>query len=210
MATQALGKLMDDRLLRPTIPNEVKNMPSIALKPLSVAQNELLDEPGRRKKPGKWACSGLAGIMIAFAPLAVTASAQVVDCDAYAQNYANSYIGGGGQDLDVVDGAMQGAVAGGAWEGPSGARRGAIAGGALSVLDNLGATPEGWTALYDMAFRICRQETSRVNHHPRSLGDPSVSHRPGLNRVQRPMQQPPAALEPAPGSLEPDAPARFD
>ncbi|GAA0771126.1 hypothetical protein E1180_12110 [Roseibium denhamense] len=108
---------------------------------------------------------------------ASSASAQPIDCAAYATAYANQHIDPDPTDLPMVDNAMRGAVAGGAWAGESGARRGAIAGGALSVLDDLGSYPAGWRGLYDMAYRLCRQEQSPVTHRPSTLGDPS--HMPG-------------------------------
>jgi len=108
------------------------------------------------------------------------------DCDAYARAYANAHTSADPTDLPLVDGAMEGAVAGGAWEGPDGARRGARAGAALSVLGTLGNYPSGWRGLYDIAFSLCRNRQSPVNHRPSTLGDPSY----------RPLQPPPGRLEP--------------
>ncbi len=107
-------------------------------------------------------------------PIPLPAIPRTADCDAYATAYADSYRGSGDPTGDIVDRAMGGAVAGGAWAGPGGARRGARAGGALAVLDNLAAYPGGWQALYDMAYQLCRNETSGVTHRPQTLGDPSV------------------------------------
>lgn len=85
------------------------------------------------------------------------------DCDAYAADYADRYLGSGDPTGDIVSGAMAGAVGGGAWEGPSGAQRGAAAGGALAVLGNLAAYPGGWEGLYDMAYQMCRQQKRNSN-----------------------------------------------
>ncbi|MEP1930507.1 MAG: hypothetical protein ABJJ37_04435 [Roseibium sp.] len=126
-------------------------------------------------------------------------TAQQQDCHAYAQDYANSYINPDRSDLAVVDNAMRGAVAGGAWQGPGGAQRGAIVGGSLSVLDNLGSYPGGWRGLYDMAYRQCRNATSSVTHRPKTLGDPS--YRPYTSPLVRPAPPlPPRKLAP----LEPN------
>jgi len=110
-------------------------------------------------------------------PIPLPAVPQGPNCDGYARAYADSYRGNGDPTGDIVAGGMEGAVAGGAWRGPGGARRGARAGGALAVLDNLAAYPGGWQALYDMAYQICRNETSGVTHRPSTLGDPSVKCR---------------------------------
>ncbi|MBD8893433.1 hypothetical protein IG616_17955 [Labrenzia suaedae] len=67
-------------------------------------------------------------------------------------------MGSGDPTGDIVSGAMEGAVAGGAWAGPGGARRGARVGGAAAVLDNLATYPGGWQALYDMGYQICRTD----------------------------------------------------
>ncbi|MCK7611269.1 hypothetical protein [Roseibium sediminicola] len=120
--------------------------------------------------------------------------AQPVDCDAYARDYADAHVSGDPTDLKVVDRAMEGAVAGGAWRGQSGARRGAVAGGALGVLDTLGNDPAGWRGLYDLAYRLCRNSQSPAAHRPSTLGDPS--YRPATQRPQRavpPFPAPPAA-----------------
>ncbi|WP_417667221.1 hypothetical protein [Roseibium sp.] len=110
-------------------------------------------------------------------PIPLPAVPRAANCDAYARAYADSYRGSGDPTGDIVAGGMRGAVAGGAWQGPSGARRGARAGGALAVLDNLASYPGGWQALYDMAYQLCRNETSGVTHRPQTLGDPSVKCR---------------------------------
>lgn len=83
------------------------------------------------------------------------AGAQPADCEAYAIDYANRFIGSGDMVGDAVEGGMKGAVVGGAWRGPSGAKRGAQAGGALGVLNNLGSDPRAWEGLYDMAYQMC-------------------------------------------------------
>ncbi|GAB4577152.1 MAG: hypothetical protein Tsb0019_04910 [Roseibium sp.] len=124
-----------------------------------------------------------------------TAHAQQVDCAAYARTYADAHVSLVQTDLEIVDGAMAGAVAGGAWEGPGGARRGAVLGGALGVLDTLGNTPAGWRGLYDLAYRMCRNRHSPVTHRAATLGDPS--HRPALRPsfgLEPPL--PPAPLAP--------------
>jgi hypothetical protein len=116
----------------------------------------------------------LAGLVV----LPITdAKAQTTpaDCDAYARDYANARVGSGDMVGDVVEGGMRGAVAGGQWRGPVGAKRGARVGGALGVMDNLGSLPGGWEALYDMAYQMCRNETSSANHQPSTLGNPSAS-----------------------------------
>jgi len=110
------------------------------------------------------------------------ALAQALDCDLYARNYADAHVAADPTDLHVVDRAMGGAVAGGAWRGPEGARRGAVAGGALGVLDTLGNYPAGWRGLYDLAYRLCRNSQSPVTHRPSTLGDPS--HRPAPPRLR--------------------------
>ncbi|MEP3047909.1 MAG: hypothetical protein ABJL55_19225 [Roseibium sp.] len=141
----------------------------------------------------------LVGATGLFALFSGPAAAQQQDCHAYATAYANSYVNPDPSDLAVVDNAMRGAVAGGAWQGPSGARRGAIVGGALSVLDDLGSYQGGWQGLYDMAYRQCRNSTSSVTRRPSTLGDPSYRSRPSpLVRPAPPL--PPRKLAP----LEPN------
>ncbi|GGB60162.1 hypothetical protein GCM10011316_35250 [Roseibium aquae] len=138
-------------------------------------------------------------LLLALLPLAggTSVAAQSIDCDAQARAYADSYLGRGNRDLDILDGAMGGAVAGGEWRGDSGARRGARAGAALEVLDNLATYPGGWQGLYDMAYQECMRRNSPVEHRPRSLGDPA--YRPPLARPAYPPvpARPPAPLEPA-------------
>jgi len=156
---------------------------------------------GRKRIPGdsRPASSRVAitGLMLGGAALitsltgAKAADFQNVDCASYARSYADAHVTSDPGDLSVADGGMRGAVVGGAWEGPSGARRGARAGAALSVLDSLGNYPSGWRGLYDMAYRLCRNSQSSVNHRPSTLGDPSY----------RPAQ-------PSFGQLEPPAPPR--
>lgn len=127
------------------------------------------------------------------------AVAKAPDCGAYARSYADARTSPTPESLSVADGAMGGAIAGGAWEGPSGARRGAIAGGALSVLDSLGNYPAGWRALYDLAYRLCRNAQSPVTHRPNTLGDPA--YRPSPSPAGQ-------AIPPLPAP--PDAPVRHD
>jgi len=81
--------------------------------------------------------------------------AQDIDCDTYAIDYANRFVGSGDMVGDAVEGGMKGAVVGGAWRGPSGAKRGARAGGALGVLNNIGSDPRAWEGFYDMAYQMC-------------------------------------------------------
>ncbi len=138
-----------------------------------------------------------AAVMLFAVCYAPPAFAQFTDCDAYAKAYADAHINPDQSDLPIVDGAMEGAVAGGAWRGPGGARRGALTGGALAVLDNLGSTPAGWRGLYDLAYRLCRNAQSPVTHRPSTLGDPS--YRPALPGSSRP-----EPLRP----MEPLAPSR--
>ncbi|MTI45931.1 hypothetical protein E1178_20190 [Roseibium hamelinense] len=165
--------------------------------------------PGPRKPRPSQRAARLKGVLPTVCALlllsAESALAQPVDCDAYARSYANSYMGSGNQDLDAVDGAMRGAVAGGAWRGPSGARRGALAGGALGVLDSLGSTPEGWNALYDMAFRLCQNQNSAITHHPQTLGDPTLHGGPGAYGYDYPVPSPgrPSDLGTERGPLDP-------
>ena len=120
----------------------------------------------------------LVGVVACVSFTAEPATAQPVDCDAYARSYADAHVSSDPTDLAVVDRAMRGAVAGGAWEGPSGARRGATAGGALAVLGSLGNHPAGWRGLYDLAYRLCRNQQSTVTHRPTTLGDPSYRASP--------------------------------
>lgn len=144
------------------------------------------------KRPGKkvsWPAfpaapqrqSVLAGVLLSFCALSA-ANAQTVNCDAYARSYANAHTSNDPTNVPIVDGGMQGAVAGGAWKGPGGARRGALAGGALTVLDTLGNYPGGWQGLYDLAYNTCSNQQSPVNHRPTTLGDPSYSPAPTPRR----------------------------
>jgi len=139
---------------------------------------------------GKPARAALLALVLAPTPLNAQTPAAPnmhrIDCDAYARSYANAHTSADPTDVPLVDGALEGAVAGGAWEGPDGARRGARAGAALSVLDTLGNYPAGWRGLYDLAFSLCRNQQSPVNHRPSTLGDPGY----------RPFQPPPGRLEP--------------
>lgn len=127
-------------------------------------------------------------------PQADAADLLAVDCETYARSYADAHVTGDPSGLSVADGGMRGAVAGGAWAGPGGAARGAVAGGALSVLDSLGDYPDGWRSLYDMAYGLCRNAQSPVNHRPTTLGDPS--YRPSSQ--QRQERIPPLPARPRP------------
>lgn len=89
---------------------------------------------------------------------ALPAAAQGLDmaCDASAREFANAHAGGGRDMMSsILEGAMNGTVAGGAWAGPSGAERGAHAGAALGVLGTMAQNPRIWQALYDSAYRTC-------------------------------------------------------
>ncbi len=131
-----------------------------------------------------------AGVLLSLGPLSA-ANAQTVNCDAYAKSYADAHTSNDPTDVPIVDGGMRGAVAGGAWDGPSGARRGAVAGGALTVLDTLGNYPGGWQGLYDLAYNTCSNQQSPVNHRPTTLGDPS--YRPAPSPQRRPVPPLPAS-----------------
>jgi len=149
--------------------------------------------PGRRSKQmprTPFACGTLLIVLTLPGPL----QAQPLNCDAYARSYADAYVSGDSTDLSIVDRAMEGAVAGGAWKGRSGARRGAVAGGALGVLDSLGNTPAGWRGLYDLAYRLCRNSQSPATHRPSTLGDPSYRPvQPGLRAPEPALPALPAA-----------------
>ena len=125
--------------------------------------------------------------LLLLAPGAVTAAeAQTVDCDAYARSYADAHVSNDPTGLSVADAGMRGAVAGGAWEGPSGAARGAVAGGALSVLNNIGNYSGGWQGMYDLAYNTCINQQSPVNHRPTTLGDPNYHPSPSPLRREVP------------------------
>jgi len=113
----------------------------------------------------------LAATSIVLSPGQSHSGGSLSTCEDYARDYVDAHAGSGDPTGDMVDEGMRGAVAGGAWAGPGGARRGARAGAALSVLDNLGSTPEGWQSLYDMAYQMCINENSPANYRP----DPTVS-----------------------------------
>lgn len=103
------------------------------------------------------------------------AGGSVSSCEEYARDYADAHAGSGDPTGDMVDEGMRGAVVGGAWAGRSGERRGARAGAALSVLDNMGSTPQGWQSLYDMAYQMCINENSPANYQPEPMGSPNVT-----------------------------------
>ncbi|MEM9635825.1 MAG: hypothetical protein AAGA50_31180 [Pseudomonadota bacterium] len=129
------------------------------------------------------AANAAKGLMFAsFALIATTSPSSSgglpIDCESYARAYADAHTTGDPSDLTIVDGAMRGAVIGGGWKGPGGARRGALAGGALSVLDSIGNYPGGWQGMYDLAYRMCRNDQSGVTHRPKTLGDPTYRPRP--------------------------------
>ncbi|WP_430512733.1 hypothetical protein [Pannonibacter phragmitetus] len=100
---------------------------------------------------------GLAAALAAAGTvLPAGAQGQDMACDASAREFANAH-GGGRRDMmsNILEGAMNGTVAGGAWAGPSGAERGAHAGAALGVLGTMAQDPRVWQALYDSAYRTC-------------------------------------------------------
>jgi hypothetical protein len=147
--------------------------PRVAIKcnrPSGLSPDKVREAPARR--------SLRYGIALMAICVSGPLHAQVFDCDSYARAYADAHVSGDPTDLHIVDQAMEGAVAGGAWRGPRGARRGAVAGGALGVLDTLGNNPAGWRGLYDLAFRLCHNSQSPATHRPSTLGDPS--YRPAL------------------------------
>jgi hypothetical protein len=93
------------------------------------------------------------------------------DCVVYATDYANGHVGSGDMVGDAVSGGMTGAVVGGQWNPlTGGAARGARTGAALGVLNNLGSVPQGWQALYDMAYQICTQQNSGASAAPYGAG----------------------------------------
>jgi hypothetical protein len=97
-----------------------------------------------------------AALAVAGYVLPVAAQGRDMACDASARDFANAHAGRG-RDMgtSIVEGAMNGTVAGGAWAGPSGAERGANAGAALGVLGTMAQDPRVWQALYDSAYRTC-------------------------------------------------------
>ena len=109
---------------------------------------------------------------------ALPAHADGTDCVVYATDYANAHSGNGDPVGDMVSNGMTGAVAGGAWAGHSGAVRGARAGAALGVLNNMGAYPGGWQALYDMAYQMCQQQQQNAAVAAPAYGSP---YYPGAN-----------------------------
>lgn len=122
-----------------------------------------------------------------FLLMPVQALADGTDCVVYATDYANAHVGSGDMVGDAVSGGMAGAVAGGQWNPlTGGAERGARAGGALGVLNNLGSIPQGWQALYDMAYQICRQQTSGASAAPNPSG-PGTGCRSSVG-VNKPME----------------------
>ena len=117
----------------------------------------------------------LAATSLMLGSVQSQAGGSISSCEDYARDYADAHAGSGDPTGDMVDEGMRGAVAGGAWAGRSGARRGARAGAALSVLDNLGSTPQGWQSLYDMAYQMCVNENSPANYRPGPMGNPNVT-----------------------------------
>lgn len=137
--------------------------------------------------------SMLAVLLVGASLGPVYAGGELDTCETYARDYADAHSGSGDPNGEIVDGAMRGAVAGGAWAGPSGARRGALAGGALGVLDNLGAYPGGWVALYDMAYQMCINQNSPANHRPRTLVDPTIRPNCRSSATVQPVPQRPGS-----------------
>lgn len=128
---------------------------------------------------GKFSLRSLAMLLAATSVLLGTAQSHaggsISSCEEYARDYADAHAGSGDPTGDMVDEGMRGAVVGGEWAGRSGARRGARAGAALSVLDNMGSTPQGWQSLYDMAYQMCINENSPANYQPDPMGSPNVT-----------------------------------
>lgn len=119
--------------------------------------------------------------------LPFSAQAGGTDCVLYATDYANAHTGSGDMVGDAVSGGMAGAVAGGLWNpATGGAGRGARAGGALGVLNNLGSIPQGWQALYDMAYQMCRQQNAGASAPP-APASPGTGCRSSA-RVDKPME----------------------
>ena len=134
------------------------------------------------------------------------AGGSISSCEEYARDYADAHAGSGDPTGDMVDEGMRGAVVGGAWAGRSGERRGARAGAALSVLDNMGSTPEGWQSLYDMAYQMCINENSPANYRPTRWAA-------RMSRPAAPLRRPPSRSRrcrterSAPEAAAPDAEA---
>lgn len=149
--------------------------------------------PPARKWPNNSSALVLAAAVLCLTPLSSQAEDRLAACQRYARDYADAHMGSGDPLGDLVDGGMRGAVAGGAWDGPSGAERGAVAGGALGVLDNLGTYPGGWQALYDMAYQMCVNQTSPVNHRPTTLGNPNVGSNCRSSATAQPVPPRPGA-----------------
>ncbi|WP_186393807.1 MULTISPECIES: hypothetical protein [unclassified Pannonibacter] len=116
-----------------------------------------------------------ASLTAAGAVPPAAAQGQDMTCDASARDFANAHAGGG-RDMgtSILEGAMSGTVAGGAWAGPSGAERGARAGAALGVLGTMAQDPRVWQALYDSAYRTClTQRYSTPGHSAPAYGVPA-------------------------------------
>lgn len=170
----------------------------------------LIETPVRQpaiRKPIPKTARRLAAAAMTLAALGPASSvlAQPYDCRAYARAYADAHTSPDPTDLEIFERGARGAVAGGIWEGPSGAERGAAIGGALAVLDKLGNYPAGWHSLHDLAYRMCRNAQSGVNHRPSTLGNPAYYGRPPVQRQQaapplepRPDYEPPSPPPPPP------------
>ena len=160
----------------------------------SSAATEISRCPRRRRSFETTVLAAPAALLLFFAGACPgQAEDRLAACQSYARDYADAHKGSGDPLGDLVDGGMRGVVAGGAWDGPSGAERGAVAGGALSVLDNLGAYPGGWQALYDMAYQMCVNQTSPVNHRPTTLGNPNVGSNCRSSATAQPVPPRPGA-----------------
>ncbi|MFN4169330.1 MAG: hypothetical protein ACK4HD_13565 [Pannonibacter phragmitetus] len=140
-----------------------------------------------------------ASLTAAGALLSAAAQGLDMTCDASARDFANAHAGGG-RDMgtSILEGAMSGTVAGGAWAGPSGAERGAHAGAALGVLGTMAQDPRVWQALYDSAYRTClTQRYSTPGYSAPAYGVPAY----GL-----PSYGAPSYVTPAQGAQMPPLP----
>lgn len=136
-----------------------------------------------------------AGLMAASGALPAAAQGQDIACDASARDFANAHAGGG-RDMtsSILEGAMNGTVAGGAWAGPSGAERGAHAGAALGVLGTMAQDPRIWQALYDSAYRTClTQRYSAPAYGVPAYGAPVYGGQVQGAQMQAPQQLAPPA-----------------
>ncbi|MFN4124359.1 hypothetical protein [Pannonibacter indicus] len=140
-----------------------------------------------------------ASLTAAGALLPAAARGMDMACHASARDFANAHAGGR-RDMgtSILEGAMSGTVAGGAWAGPSGAERGAHAGAALGVLGTMAQDPRVWQALYDSAYRTClTQRYSAPGYSAPAYGLPAYG---------QPAYGAPSYVAPAQGSQMPPLP----